>query len=455
MSLTRVADGIYRDPRTGNLYERPTIAGRRTFRKLSATTLTMARREVSVKRTRQAESKLGVALDPYAELVSIGQIAKAWLQRGCPDRKGIARTGQGLASERARVTRLLPFWKPREARTITAEDCRDYHAWRTRQNKRFRLGRSVDAELTTLSNLLHWAAQNTRKSGLRQNPLATGRPRFDNHTLTRHCTATMPMSDEVLHHYAAYLFASTVSQGLGWQLLLEAMTGARTSEILACRLDADEPRRPGYQDGHALHLNRAKKGIEPWALLETVPGHAPLAGMLAAFRQWHRERYKHKPGPWFIPGRERSKPMQREALTRALDRAGKKLSLPKITSHGLRAYFVRTLRSLGVDDSEIAKRLGHRSGVALVEQTYGVSEPGWFGSKKQDFLPAGKPAWTPWIPADYKKIINLAVYHPYTIKRKTAATLANRNPESKAHKTRLNIGENKPNRLSMTPANPA
>ncbi len=424
MSLQYKGDGIYQDPRTDNLYHRPTVGGRRTARKLNATTLTMARREMAVMKTRQLESRLGVALDPYATLVTVGQIAKEWIARNCPDRAGIPRKSESLKSEKGRVTKLLDFWKDREARAINAEDCRDYHAWRVKRNKlRYTLGRVVDAELTTLSNLLTWAAQNTRKTGLHINPLAAGRPRFNNLAQVRHCTAVMPMTDEAMHQLAGYLLASDQSRPLGWQLLLEALTGARTSEILACRMGADKPRESGYQDGHALHLNRRKKGIEPWALLEVIPKCSPLADCLAAFRHWHATRYRKC--PWFIPGREGNKPINADSLTHALRRACKELKLPLVTSHGIRAYYVRTLRSLGIDDSEIAKRLGHRSGVALVEKTYGISEPGWFGSKKMDFVPEEFPAaWTPWTPPRSKKIVDiadLAAYQRHTTNGKTGS----------------------------------
>ena len=38
-------------------------------------------------------------------------------------------------------------------------------------------------------------------------------------------------------------------------------------------------------------------------------------------------------------------------------------------------------------DTEIAIRLGQSSGVTLIQSTYGVAEPNWIGSMKQDWLP--------------------------------------------------------------------
>lgn len=410
--LKYISDGIYRDTTTGRLVHRPIINGTRTERRLTATTVTMARRELAVLKTRQLESRLGIAVDPYANAVSIGWLAGLWSDSDCPDTTGKSRYGGPLVAERAKLKRLLPFWKDRNAReSITAEDCRDYHAWRVKRKRseQFRLNRTVDSELTTLNNVLRWAVQNPRKSGLRLNPMPEDRPRFDDPETVRHCTAVMPMTDEIVHQHAAYLFSNPTSEALGWQLLLECLSGARTSEILACRTDARQPRQPGYQDETALHIHRCKKGIEPWALIEVVPGHSPLAQCLKAFRFWHNQRYPDS--AWFIPGRDRKNPVTREALTRALERSSKVLGLPKITSHGSRAYFVRTLRSLGIDDSEIAKRVGHRGGVGEVEKTYGISEPGWFGSRKLDFMPDGfAPAWTPYLELA-QNVIELPAYH--------------------------------------------
>ena len=53
----------------------------------------------------------------------------------------------------------------------------------------------------------------------------------------------------------------------------------------------------------------------------------------------------------------------------------------------MRAFYVRTARSLGHDDTEISIRLGHRSGTDLVQKTYGIAEPNWRGKGLQDWLP--------------------------------------------------------------------
>lgn len=399
---------IYREEGTKTFFHSVRLPGKKfpTKRKLAATTLTAARKEVETVNTRRREATLGVGLDPYTSLVTVGQLALAWQERGCPDRAGHARTGLALTTEIARLNTLLKYWSPRSAREILAyEDCPEYHAWRLkhRATAQFRLGRSVDAELMTLANLLQWAVMNPRKTGLNFNPLAK-RPKFDNASLIRHCTKVMPATDEAFHHHATFLLASRRSEALGWQFLIEGLTGCRTSEILACRLDA-QPKEPGYFDHTALDVIRKKEGIEPWSLMECAKGpdgksHAPLRDCLNAFLNWHQQRFPEC--PWFIPGHKgtgkRRQVVDRCSLTHALEDSSAALNLPKITSHGQRAYFVACLRSLGHSDEETAARLGHRS-TDMVEQTYGTVRAGFRGSWLLDFLPEDTaPAWALWTP---------------------------------------------------------
>ena len=61
-----------------------------------------------------------------------------------------------------------------------------------------------------------------------------------------------------------------------------------------------------------------------------------------------------------------------------------KLEIPKCSPHGLRSYFVNVLRSQGVSDSEIALRIGHKSGGRLFVDVYGEILP-----HRLPFLPQG------------------------------------------------------------------
>lgn len=393
--LIQVSPCIYQQAGTKKFFHafRPDGGAYRTKRKLTATTITAARAEVETLNTRRREAKIGVGIDPYAAGLTVGQLADKWLAVNCPDRKGRQRSGDKLKSEKAALERALGWWRNKELQEIRRKDCGSYRDWRVKQSKVFKLTRSVDRELLTLSNLFEWAVD---EDIMRHNPIA-GRKHFDDAALVRHCTKVMPTSDEQFHQLAAYLLAGDKSRPLGWQLLLEGLTGCRTSEILALRTDAILPDKPGYMDHIKMTVPRRKDGIKPWALLEAVAGHSPLRDCLNAFLNWHEQRFAHT--PYFIPNRKNvQKAADRMSLTHALESACTTLKIPKVTSHGLRAYFVAAMRSLGVTDAEIAARLGHKN-TSQVEQTYGTVEPGWFGSWKMDFLPEDSaPAWAAWTP---------------------------------------------------------
>jgi integrase len=400
--LINVARNIYRVVGTKVFLHSVRLPGKAypTKRKLAATTKTAARAEVETLNTRRREAALGVGLDPYVAALTIAQLAAKWIAAHCPDRQGRARTGAIFQDEKDRLNRTLKWWGARKVLETHRKHCIEYAAARQAQSKTLRLTRSVDRELQTLSNLFEWAID---VDLIKYNPIAK-RKRFDNPKLVRHCTAFMPESDEDFHRLAAWLLDSETSRALGWQLLLEGLTGARTSEILACRTDAARPEQAGYLDHEYMGIQRLKDGIDPWVALEAAPGHSPLRDCLQAFLNWHEQRYAHS--PWFIPGRNPEFPMERRALTHALKRACAELKIKPVTSHGLRAYHVAGLRSMGRHDEEIAARLGHKS-THQVEHHYGKVREKWRGNWKMDFLPDDfAPAWASWLPKrPYQKLI--------------------------------------------------
>lgn len=411
-AITSLGGGLYewlsqagKSFRPRKFAHRPKVRSRtgrlqRILRVLRATTEPKARDEMAALRTLQNESRFNPAADPYAKPITVKMAAKEWLAMDCPRRKGKKRTGLNLKEEKRRMAKILEFWADVELPCCGARKLQQgYYAKRLaeRRGEKYRMDATVDRELQTLSNLLEWAV---RWDHIHTNPLRR-RERFDDSDAVRHCTAVRPTSDDQFHQIAAYLLARDRSRALGWQFLLEGLSGARTCEILACRVDA-KPGMPGHQTEKTMVLHRAKKGIKPWVLLEASPGHDPLRECLLAHRIWHKKN--HPKSPWFFPGLDNKNPVAVKSLTKAIGAACEALGFQHMSSHGLRAYYVATLRSLGIDDSEIAKRLGHRSGVMLVEKTYGESDPGWFGAGEQDFLPTGLPAWWSYLPKSYQKV---------------------------------------------------
>jgi hypothetical protein len=87
--------------------------------------------------------------------------------------------------------------------------------------------------------------------------------------------------------------------------------------------------------------------------------------------------------------------VNKSSLAHALARLRFKIGR-KITSHGLRAFYVTARRSHGVMDSQIAWEIGHTSGGATLAEVYGGVPPHWLAGDgpKLNWLPNGKPAWS-------------------------------------------------------------
>jgi integrase len=238
----------------------------------------------------------------------------------------------------------------------------------------------VDLELCLMSNLFGWAVLHGK---VEVNPF-TVRPKFRAKTI-QHCREFMPQDAKELHALARVLMEDPRSEALGWQLLLEAMTGCRTNEILKLRWDAKNRYEAGFIEGDWLWLNRSKGGINPFVQI-----HPALKETLEAMRKWHQLR--HPNSPWFFPGDKEGQPLSPASLTCALRRIAPLISKAKRTSHGLRAYYVTVRRSMGISDAQIAAEIGDKSGAAIIVHTYGAIPPNWYGAVKMDWM-TDEPAW--------------------------------------------------------------
>lgn len=385
MSYSQVADNVYRDSRTGNFYERPKIRGRRTWRKLDGHTLKLARESLAQRRADTTRSKLGLARSPYApKPATVSDLIDLYEAAECPDRTGQPRQESELKRESYRLNMLRPFWE-KLTEIHPQEDCRRYFAWRQkRRERKAHGGRAVDLELNTLANVMAHAVSAGR---LLVNPLAE-RPRFRVLRSIRHCRESAPESASELAELARHLFGNPRSETLGWQLLLEAFTGCRTSEVLRLRWDA-ENEQPGRIEGDWLWLARSKNGVNPFAMI-----HPALRECLAALTAWRQTRRYAKESHWMVPSQKRlGKPVSGGALTHALAKVGPLLLNRKLTSHGLRSYYVTVRRSQGVSDAQIAAEIGDKTGAAIIVTTYGAIPPNWQGRPGIGWLPDGERPW--------------------------------------------------------------
>jgi hypothetical protein len=246
--------------------------------------------------------------------------------------------------------------------------------------------RTVDQERNTMLNAYKYVF----RKGLITAIPARDLPRFQPSSEVQHCREFCPQNADELHEIAKLLFKKRSSEVLAWQLLFEAYTGLRTEEALNLRTDA-KPEEPGFvrPDGN-MDVYRSKKGANPYVFI-----HDGLKELLDAHAKWKAVRYPKS--PWYFPGREEPdlKPVDKQALAHRLWQLRKQIGR-KITSHGMRAWYVLIRRSHGTPDSCIAWEIGHTSGGVLIAQVYGTVPSSWMngGGPKLKWLPEGDPAWT-------------------------------------------------------------
>lgn len=250
---------------------------------------------------------------------------------------------------------------------------------------------ALDTEMIALRSAYRYCAGFPNETGILEAPRFSWAKRLRRRSEVNHCRDRQPVDADELHRMARHYLSKPASQAVvGWFVLFQAMVGARLSEMLRLRLDAQNPVEPGYNDGEHLWLYRSKthKGTAPFAII-----HDDLRELLTAHRNWIDQAY---PGsPWFFPcRRDPSQPIEGHAIKSAMAGISKEIGVHRST-HGLRSYYVNVLRSQGVSDSEIALRIGHKSGGQLIVETYGEVLPIKIGWRPKN----NPPAWEDYLTA--------------------------------------------------------
>ena len=296
---------VWQNSQSGVYYERPTVKGRPTFRSLKTCNRKHAVEELFKRRT-----AVGAGEDPYAEpkVVTVGEVIHRYQADGYLDRDLQPRPPITLADEERHCNTLLKFWETVAVAIVTDATCDKYRDWRKKRVQQGNGDRAIDRELNTLNNAFRYCK---RREVVSVNPLAD-RPRYQPSTKVRHCREFMPDDADELHSIAGLLFENPHSLVLGFQMLFEANTGLRTSEMLMWGSDKFGTTTA---DGKSIHVWRCKgqHAVNPY-----VTNHKGLQALIEAHAKWKTQYYPDS--PWFFPGHDRDAngPVDKGALAHAL-----------------------------------------------------------------------------------------------------------------------------------------
>lgn len=371
MKRTALGHGVYVDE-YGEYWARLWVHKRRTWRKLDATKEKQAIIEAR-------------GIIPSGEAQTFIDAALAYTEANCPNRRLEEREVSFCETEKTKLLYLKDFFGAFPCNEIRLPLCIAYKKWRIPKIKKGTGERTIDLELSTLSNVLNYQVA---LGQLDFNYIRSGRPRFRKDTDVRHCREVAPDSAETIQKIVVRLFEEKRSEVFGWLSLFHQMTGCRTSELLRLRIDARNENEPGFISGNHLFLGRRSKGgVNPWAII-----FPEFQKMLTAFLWWHKERYPES--HWFFPGQKDGQHVEKGGLAHALRRITKELLINHVTPHGFRSFYVTKRRSDGVSDAVIAGEIGDKD-VSLISKTYGDRPANWTGGKKLTWLPSGqKPSWS-------------------------------------------------------------
>lgn len=398
--MKRIGDGVYQS-KTG-FFIRVTINGRRTWRKLDAIAKKEAKEEAEAKRTDLGRSKVGMAKSPFeVRGNTVKELVALYIGANCPNTRLESRPAAFCKSEETKLAHIVAFMGNRSADALRLPVCIEYKNWRCKRISENRKGdgrRTCELEQVSLSNVLNYAVALGK---IDQNMIRHGRPKFQTRDRVRHSREVALQSGDQLHALAEYFFKDKKSHVFAWQMLFQAFTGCRTSEILLLRTDATSISDPGFIEGGYLWLRRSKKGVHPYSAIG-----AEFERLIECHRNWLSIRYPKS--PWYFPGFSKYgvECVDKDSFGHALSAACKALNLPHMTPHGIRSFYVTKRRSEGLLDAQVAAEIGDKT-VALISQTYGDLPPNWKGpnGKPISWFPSeGFPSWLRWQRAELKVV---------------------------------------------------
>lgn len=357
----------------GRIYARVELNGKRSWRSTKTNKLSQAQRWLERWKSEAWNERHGIEAATGTlkqKRVPVSLLISEYIAAGHPiirKRSLKPKAGVSIMNEKFALKPISEYFWKFDATQLSLADCDRYFQWRISggfvtssivkgqtKTRRTKGGtRSVDLELTTLSNVINLAV---RRGLLRSNPLRD-RGRYTDKDQVRHCREVAPTPEE-LKQIVAWLAENEHQQYADFTLFL-AYSGLRVGEgriITWGQVNWAEA---------LIHVKRSKKGLIPF-----VPILPEMQELLENLKQKAADNRLIFPGP-LVP----NQPIDYSAYRRYLARACVKLGIRHVTPHGLRSYFVTQARQSGLTDAEIAQLIGDKTGPSIIEQIYGDVRP--------------------------------------------------------------------------------
>jgi integrase len=349
----QVAECLIKNVATGRYYARFKRQGKQHWKSLGTTSRTVADGNLAKERAqwlaedtvappKDGKWTVGTALDLLMSDVNAG---KAFNKKAGVQRKGRLAEGSQLYREQT-YEALVRSWKAVHGSDIRAIDVRrltrdGVEKWAFVYRAEVSAGR-FNATLGTLRRALRYA----REAGQVNRDVTSGVERESVRATS--LNAALPTWEELVRIVEAIRATGHRTAGDAADFVeLLAYTGARASEAAALTWrDVDFTRR-------TVNFRVTKNGR---------PRELPFSQTLGKLLERIKSQRAGEPDTAHIA--------RVTEIRASLDKACKAIGCPRITRHGLRAFFATICLQKGMDVKTLAEWLGHRDGGLLLLQRY-------------------------------------------------------------------------------------
>lgn len=356
--MQRVGENLYRNKTSGVYYAFFKRSGKQIRKSLKTTEKELARRYLADKRREVQRLTTGDAKSlPFTEYEKnaenekkhlAGGLARRWLDTAAVNLKPAS-----LDRRLRTIHSLTPYFKDKTVGRITKLDVEHWAAARvTKCNPR-----TFNMELETLNLCFKYAIEHgmvmdNPAAGIRRRKLSKPRLTIPTRQQFKELLATVRQCRTMTKPCAEAQAAANLIEFL-------AYSGCRLAEAVGDLKFGKEPMTWGDINFDLHTFTVTGKGADR-GKTRTVPLFPALERLLSNIK-----------AKWPAPLRPTDPVFTIQSAKKAIETAGRRLSLPHYHHHTFRHFFASNAIEHGIDFKVIAEWLGHADGGVLVARTYG------------------------------------------------------------------------------------